>query len=207
MFLFLSLITSNLAFISWLALLMDLFALFIPDKGLKIDWTMFLFLSLIPLTKFLLMSLIPLIKFFFVSFIPLITSNLAFRRWLVLLMDLFPLLISDKGLKIDLTMFLFLSLIPLTKFLFMFLIPLIKFLFVSFISLTTSNLAFRRWLALLMDLFPLLIPAKGLKIDLTMFLFASLILLTKPNLVVGKSDLKLITTGLMIPFLVPRLSF
>merc|ERR1719342_358050 len=104
MFLFLSLITSNLAFISWLALLMDLFPLLIPDKGLKIDLTMFLFLSLIPLTKFLFMSLIPLIM-----------SNLAFRRWLALLMDLFPLLIPAKGLKIDLTMFLFLSLIPLTK--------------------------------------------------------------------------------------------
>merc|ERR1719300_2119955 len=168
---------------------------------------MFLFLSFIPLTKFLFMSLIPSIKFLFDSFIPLITSNLAFRRWLALLMDLFPLLIPAKGLKIDLTMFLFLSLIPLTKFLLMSLIPLIKFLFVSIIPLIMSNLAFRRWLALLMDLFPLLIPAKGLKIDLTIFLFASLILLTKPNLVVGKSDLKLITTGLMIPFLVPRLSF
>merc|ERR1719342_1553251 len=141
MFLFLSLITSNLAFISWLALLMDLFPLLIPDKGLKIDLTMFLFLSLIPLTKFLFMSLIPSIKFLFVSFIPLITSNLAFRRWLVLLMDLFPLLIPAKGLKIDLTMFLFLSLIPS-----------IKFLFVSFSPLIMPNLAFRRRLALLMDL-------------------------------------------------------
>merc|ERR1719342_1189365 len=122
MFLFLSLITSNLAFISWLALLMDLFPLLIPDKGLKIDLTMFLFLSLIPLTKFLFMSLIPLIKFLFVSLIPLTKSNLAFISWLALLMDLFPLLIPAKGLKIDWTMFLFLLLIPLTKFLFMSLI-------------------------------------------------------------------------------------
>jgi len=103
-------------------------------------------------------------------------------------------------------MFLFLSLIPLTKFLFMSLISLTKFSFVSLISLTKSNLAFRRWLALLIDLFPLFIPAKGLKIDLAMSLFASLIPLTKPNLVIRKSDLKL-TTGLMIPFLIPRLSF
>merc|ERR1719342_646345 len=157
---FIPLITSNLAFRRWLVLLMDLFPLLISDKGLKIDLTMFLFLSLIPLTKFLFMFLIPLIKFLFVSFISLTTSNLAFRRWLALLMDLFPLLIPAKGLKIDLTMFLFLSLIPS-----------IKFLFVSFIPLITSNLAFRRWLALLMDLFPLLIPDKGLKIDLKMFLF------------------------------------
>merc|ERR1719342_239515 len=125
---------------------------------------MFLFLLLIPLTKFLFMSLIPLTKFLFVSLISLTKSNLAFISWLALLMDLFPLLIPDKGLKIDLMMFLFLLLIPLTKFLFMSLIPSIKFLFVSLISFTKSNLAFRRWLALLMDLFPLLIPDKGLKI-------------------------------------------
>merc|ERR1719342_1847770 len=126
---------------------------------------MFLFLSLIPLTKFLLMSLISLTKFLFVSLIPLTKSNLAFRRWLALLMDLFPLFIPDKGLKIDWTIFLFLSLIPLTKFLFMFFFSLTKFLFVSLISLTKSNLALRRWLGLLMDLFPLINPAKGLKIE------------------------------------------
>merc|ERR1719300_260697 len=164
--------------------MMDLFPLLTLAKGLKLDLRMFLLVSLIALTK----------------------SNLAFRRWLALLMDLFALFIPDKGLKIDWTMFLFLSLIPLTKFLFMSLISLTKFLFVSLISLTKSNLAFRSWLALLIDLFPLFIPAKGLKIDLAMSLFASLIPLTKPNLVKRKSDLKL-TTGLMIPFLIPRLSF
>merc|ERR1712029_938007 len=109
-------------------------------------------------------------------------------------MDLFPLFIPDKGMKIDWTMFLFLSLISLTKLFFVFLITLRK-----------SNLAFRRWLALLIDLFPLFNPAKGLKIDLAMSLFASLIPLTKPILVIRKSDLKP-TTGLLILFLIPRLS-
>merc|ERR1719383_1299403 len=98
---------------------MDLFPLLILAKGLKLDLRMFLLVSLIALTKFIFVSLIPLTKFLFVSLIPLTKSNLAFRRWLARLMDLFPLFIPDKGLKIDWTMFLFLSLIPLTKFLFM----------------------------------------------------------------------------------------